>query len=198
MGKILLSNMRIYAEDQIINNGYVLIEGEKIVEVGSQEKMTRTDFVEKIELHHKYSLIPGFIDLHIHGAAGADTMDATKEAIHTLAVSLPQEGTTSFLATTMTSTVQQIEKALINVRKYMETANDPGNAEVLGVHLEGPFISPKKAGAQHRGHILKPNLALFKKWQHLSGGAIKLVTLAPERKGGMELTSYLKQTGVVA
>jgi N-acetylglucosamine-6-phosphate deacetylase len=199
MSKVLLTNMTIYAEEQVFENGYVLIEGGKILDVGPQERLTVTEErVEKIEGNNNYAVIPGFIDLHIHGAAGADTMDATNEAIRTMTTALPREGTTSFLATTMTSTTQQIEEALINVRKYMETANEPGKAEVLGVHLEGPFISPKRAGAQHPGNILEPDLQLFKKWQHISGGAIKLVTLAPERKGGMELTAYFKQTGVVA
>ncbi|REJ19971.1 MAG: N-acetylglucosamine-6-phosphate deacetylase [Bacillaceae bacterium] len=199
MSKILLSNMTVYAEERVFKNGYVLIENGKILDVGPQEKLAVTDErVEKIESKNNYAVIPGFIDLHIHGAAGADTMDGTDEAIRKMAAALPREGTTSFLATTMTSSEQRIEEALINVRKYMETANEPGYAEVLGVHLEGPFISPKRAGAQHSENILEPNLQLFKKWQHMSGGSIKLVTLAPERKGGIELTDYLKQTEVVA
>lgn len=82
MSKILLSNMTVYAEERVFKNGYVLIENGKILDVGPQEKLAVTDErVEKIESKNNYAVIPGFIDLHIHGAAGADTMDGTDEAI---------------------------------------------------------------------------------------------------------------------
>lgn len=196
--KILLSNLIVYAENQVVENGYVLFDDTQILEVGPIEKLRVKEPFQKYEFDSQFKVIPGFIDLHIHGVAGADTMDRTEEAIRTMASALPQEGTTSFLATTMTGVRNQIEEALLNIRKYREDNNKPGMSEVIGVHLEGPFISPKRAGAQHPEHILEPSIPLFQRWQDLSGGAIKLVTLAPELKGGKELTSYLKKTGVVA
>jgi len=196
--KTLISNLTVYAENEVIENGYILIEGTQIVEIGSMDNLKIKDPVQKYEFDSRYKVIPGFIDLHIHGASGADTMDATKEAIQTIAKALPKEGTTSFLATTMTSPIHQIENALFNIKKYRETENQPGKAEVLGIHLEGPYISHKRVGAQNPKHILEPSVDQFQKWQDISGGAIKLVTFAPELKGGLELTSYLKKTGVVA
>ena len=89
--------------------------------------------------------IPSFIDGHIYGANGADVMDATEEALQAIASFLPQEGTTSFLATTITQSPTNIEKALVNIANYQ---NKPGHAEVMGVHLEGPFVEKKRAGAQ--------------------------------------------------
>lgn len=90
MSKILLSNMTVYAEERVFKNGYVLIENGKILDVGPQEKLAVTDErVEKIESKNNYAVIPGFIDLHIHGAAGADTMDGTDEAIRKMAAALP-------------------------------------------------------------------------------------------------------------
>ncbi len=138
-------------------------------------------------------LAPGFIDEHIHGANGSDTMDATIEALSNIAKSLPQEGVTSFLATTMTMPTANIEKALLNVRDYRSTERD--GARILGVHLEGPFISPLHPGAQDPKAILKPDAALFAGWDELSGRAIREVTVAYE-EGGEELLNYCVKHGI--
>jgi N-acetylglucosamine-6-phosphate deacetylase len=197
--RILVTNATVYAEDKIIDKGYVLVENSKILDIGSIQSLPRLhDDMELVELDETYKLIPGFIDLHIHGAAGADTMDATLQALKTMAKILPQEGTTSFLATTMTTSPEDIEKALKNAANYIQHENRFGEAELLGVHLEGPFISPKRAGAQHPGHIIVPDIELFKKWQEIAAGYIRLVTLAPEQENGLELTKYLRDSGVVA
>ncbi|WP_374049858.1 N-acetylglucosamine-6-phosphate deacetylase [Neobacillus sp. PS3-34] len=146
----------------------------------------------------EYTVVPGFIDVHIHGAAGADTMDATLEALGTIASALPNEGTTSFLATTITQEKSKIERALANAAQFCQAENHPGRAEVLGIHLEGPFINEKRAGAQPKEHILKPDIDLFKRWQSLANNQIKLVTVAPEMENGTEFISYLKNNGVIA
>ncbi|WP_442596234.1 N-acetylglucosamine-6-phosphate deacetylase [Neobacillus sp. D3-1R] len=196
--KKLIMNINVYAETGVIPNGYVLFDENNIVEVGETPSVIEMGEVEVFSFPEQYALVPGFIDLHIHGAGGADTMDATQEALSTMAAILPKEGTTSFLATTMTTAVDDIEKALGNVANYISSSNPLGKAEVLGIHLEGPFISPKRVGAQHPQYILEPNIDLFKKWQVIANQLIKLVTLSPECHGGMELTSFLKETGVVA
>jgi N-acetylglucosamine-6-phosphate deacetylase len=198
MKRWLLKNAVVYAETGKIDQGYVLIEGEKVADVGPMSLCPADAGAEVIELSPRFAIVPGFIDVHIHGAAGADVMDATPVAIQAMANALPAEGTTSFLATTMTAPSEQIEAALVNVARYMERENDPGAAEVLGVHLEGPFLSPKRAGAQHPRHLADPDISLFQRWQEVAGGNIRLVTLAPERDGGLDLIAYLKKTGVVA
>src|SRR5690625_6782277 len=91
----------------------------------------------------------------MHGAAGADTMDATEDAIDTMAKELPKEGTTSFLPTTITQSEENINQALQNIASY---EGESGHAEVLGIHLEGPFIEESKKGAQPGEYILKPDL----------------------------------------
>ena len=143
-----------------------------------------------------YSLVPGRIDLHIHGAGGADVMDGTREAIETIARKLPEEGVTGFLGTTMTESVSTIEKAIKNAREYSLQPDEQG-ASLLGIHLEGPFLSPLQTGAQSKEHLLLPNLPLFQYWQTLSGNGIRLVTLAPELPGAIPFISYLRETGVV-
>ncbi|MBZ5201470.1 N-acetylglucosamine-6-phosphate deacetylase [Planomicrobium chinense] len=142
-----------------------------------------------------WTLVPGFIDVHIHGAAGFDTMDATPEALSGMASALPKEGTTSFLATTMTQSDEAVSQALQNASGF-ESAE--GQAEMVGIHLEGPFISKKQPGAQPVEHIIPPSLELFQKWQSLSGDRIKLVTMAPETEGGYRFVDEVTSTGVIA
>lgn len=196
--EFIISNITVYAENHTYQNGYVKVSNGRIVEVGPINELIEEGTLRKITLSPGCSLLPGMIDVHIHGAAGADTMDATEEALATMAAALPQEGTTSFLATTMTQTRNAIEQALTNAAQFIKEKQVAGKAEIVGIHLEGPFISPKRAGAQPPDHIIEPDLDLFKRWQELAKGHIKLVTLAPEEKNGLALTSYLKQTGVTA
>jgi len=194
---ILLKGIRVYSQEQIIEDGYIKIKNQKIIEIGSSSELS-TDNYNVIELPAHFNAVPGFIDVHIHGAAGADTMDATKEALDTMVAALPKEGTTSFLATTMTQEGKQIENALINAGKYIKEQHSPGKSEILGIHLEGPFVNSKMAGAQPIQHIIDPNLALLEDWQKLSNETIKLVTLAPERPHGLEMIRYLKENGIIA
>lgn len=197
--KLLITNSKIYTEHGEINNGFIKIEYGKITEVDVMENLiTNTDEFDVIELPSNYHVIPGMIDVHIHGVHGVDAMDATVEALDTMTTTLPQEGTTSFLATTMTQAPTLIEKALVNTADYMNKHQTGGKSEILGIHLEGPFINGNKAGAQPLEHIIDPNLDLFKKWQMRADGNIKLVTLAPEQPGGLEFIKYLDENGVVA
>jgi N-acetylglucosamine-6-phosphate deacetylase len=195
---ILLKGMRIYSEDEIIENGYIKLKNQKIVEFGKLAELDHVDNFEVIEFTKSFNAVPGFIDVHIHGAAGADTMDATNEALETMTAALPKEGTTSFLATTITQEASLIERALENAAQYIANQPAQGRAEVIGIHLEGPFINANKAGAQPIQHIIDPNLAQFQDWQRLANGTIKLVTLAPEQPGGLEMIRYLKENGVIA
>lgn len=196
--RLLLKNVEIYMETGIIENGYIKIENDKIAEIGSMERPSSFDNYEEIVLPDHFTVIPGLIDVHIHGVDGADVMDGTTEALEKMSSALPKEGTTSFLATTMTQSQEAIERALINVSEYIEDQSSSNKAEVLGLHLEGPFVNKQMAGAQPIQYIINPEVSLFEKWQKLANGHIKLVTLAPEVDGGLELVRYLKETGVIA
>lgn len=194
--KITLKNATIYGENQTMHKGSINIQNGKIINLGKD--FFPDDETEVIELPETYHIVPGMIDVHIHGAAGADTMDATFNALQTIASVLPEEGTTSFLATTMTQEQNKIEKALENAGLFIEAGQVEGTAETLGIHLEGPFISEKRAGAQPVGAIIKPDLELFKQWQELASGHIKLVTIAPEIEGSLEVISYLQEQNIIA
>lgn len=185
-------------------NVNVYVEGKGIIKtsIGFEKGIISSlDLKSEIEelgvLSDDMIVVPGFIDQHIHGARGYDAMDGTIEALEGIALALPKEGTTAFLATTMTQSPENITKALNNVRDY-KILNKKEGALVLGVHLEGPFISKDHIGAQPLEYVVNPNVEIFKKFQEESGNNIKLVSLAPEVEGGIELVSYLKKHGVVA
>lgn len=190
---ILISTITIADSEGASFVGDVFLEGGKIIEAAPS--LARTADIHIDAAGKDWTLVPGFIDVHIHGAAGFDTMDATPEALSGMASALPKEGTTSFLATTMTQSDEAISAALENASRF---GAGEGQAEMVGIHLEGPFISEKQPGAQPVVHITAPSLELFRKWQDLSGNRIKLVTLAPEREGGSEFIEQLTASGVVA
>nr|WP_234031418.1 N-acetylglucosamine-6-phosphate deacetylase [Lentibacillus cibarius] len=189
---IYIKNVTILTEEDGTVNGSLSIDGTKIKAIHTEEQMPPQE-ATVIDGQGRLNLIPGFIDGHIHGAAGADVMDATEEALDTMAGALPEEGTTSFLATTITQAPENITKALENMAAY---ESKPGKAEVIGAHLEGPFIEKSKKGAQPLEYIMEPDIAQFQKWQQSSGNAIKTITMAPEHDETGEFMQYLYESGV--
>ncbi|KGX91384.1 N-acetylglucosamine-6-phosphate deacetylase [Pontibacillus halophilus JSM 076056 = DSM 19796] len=197
-----MSETILFKNMTIVQEGGDLIQGDLLVKDGVIEKI-QTDIDAETHKVFQYegesfTLLPGFIDDHIHGAAGYDVMDATESALSAISQALPKEGTTSYLATTMTQSLSAIQEALSCAAAYRSSQKRNGEAELLGVHLEGPFLSPEKAGAQPVEHIISPNIELFKEMEKTSGNGIRVVTLAPEREGGLELTRYLTERNIVA
>ncbi|TFH59065.1 N-acetylglucosamine-6-phosphate deacetylase [Peribacillus frigoritolerans] len=197
MKTFIINNLMVHSEKETYKNGYIKVVDGKIAEVGPASQYKHDDDAKVITLSPDYQVIPGAIDIHIHGASNSDAMDATHDALSTMAKTLPKEGTTSFLATTMTQSTQAIESALLNAGKYIENQTQE-HAEIVGIHLEGPFISPARKGAQPEDYIVDPDVTLFKRWQEMAENQIKLVTLAPEQPNGLDLAAHLRGTGVVA
>ena len=185
-----LKNVKVYIKNVGIVKTNIGIEDGRIAYIGNEENIEPIFETDGI-------VVPGFIDEHIHGAGGADAMDGTVEALQTISEFLAREGTTGFLATTMTQSPENITNALKAVKKVREKSEYKG-AEVLGVHLEGPFISPKHVGAQPLEYVATPDAELFDKYNEASGNSIKIVTLAPEVEGGLGLVKHLSNIGVVA
>ncbi len=178
--------MRAIINAKIIDNreiveGSCLLFDTKIVDISKNIPKN----VEIIDANGAY-LSAGFIDIHIHGSAGADVMDATPQALQTISNSLLQTGVTSFLATTMTMSTREIIDALSNIQKYRDRVD---GAKILGTHLEGPFINPSKCGAQNPKYIQSPNIELIKPFID----TIKLITIAPEVNGADEFIDYLQR-----
>lgn len=198
MEKIALLHATIFGEKDVIENGFLSIRNGQIEHIGEYDSTLPFQHGKIVHLPSTYKVIPGRIDVHIHGANGADVMDATHDALETMATSLPKEGTTSFLATTMTQSTKAIEDAVSNVASYIKKKKNVPQADILGIHLEGPFLNPEKTGAQPSEHLLDPSISLFDHWQRVADGWIKLVTVAPELRGGLEFIRHLQNNGVVA
>lgn len=191
--ELIIRGPLIHGETETWIGADVHIANGKIQSITSDHSI----HAEILEFPSSYHLIPGMIDMHIHGAANADVMDASEAALTTIAQALLKEGTTSFLATTMTDTSEKLLKVMTAVNAFMQKQND-SSAEILGLHLEGPFISPGKIGAQRGDALQAPNMAEFDRWQTASGNHIRLVTLAPELAGAAEFIKHLVKTNVIA
>jgi N-acetylglucosamine-6-phosphate deacetylase len=190
--KLTLAGAIVHAESKCLKGAAVELAAGKVADITRQARLR----LHVLELPETWHIVPGFIDSHIHGAAGVDVMDGTGEALEVLCRYLPSEGTTSFLATTMTASSERIFAALGALAAFRPSS--AGEAEILGVHLEGPFIAPEKAGAQGTEWMVAPDIELYRQWQTAAGRQIKVVTLAPELPGALELIDRLTEDGVLA
>lgn len=186
---MIITNCKIVYPDKI-EEGSVLISAGKIKEINPAS----FDGEDVIDANGLY-LSPGFIDVHIHGAGGYDTMDGTVEAINNISKAILKHGTTSFLPTTMTVAVEDINKSMHVIKKLKEEGSEGAN--VLGAHLEGPFISPKAIGAQNSEYLLVPSVENYAKMVDGCEDAVVSITLAPEENGAEELIKYASKKGVV-
>jgi N-acetylglucosamine-6-phosphate deacetylase len=142
------------------------------------------------------TLAPAFFDVHIHGAMGHDVMEATPEALGAIGGFLAAHGTGSFLATTVTAPLETTLRALSGLAKLLARPPIAGHAQAIGIHLEGPFLSHAKRGVQPAEHLLAPDIATFDRLFEAAEGSIRLMTLAPELPGAVELTAHATARGV--
>ncbi|PTX55168.1 N-acetylglucosamine-6-phosphate deacetylase [Melghirimyces profundicolus] len=174
----------------LLEDGMVVTEGEKIRYVGLPRRVEKAGE----EVVASGTIWPGLIDLHVHGTGGADVMDGTPEALETISRTLASYGVTAFLATTVTMDRLRLQKALANVAK---AGSRLSGARVLGVHLEGPWICPARCGAQNPDYVVDPGPQDAEWVWKASGGGLRIVTLAPERPGALDLVRKLAEHGVV-
>ena len=142
-----------------------------------------------------FRILPGFIDIHCHGAYGFDTNDADPEGLRKWAKGIVDEGVTSFLATTLTQSEEVLTNAVSNVAKVVEEGYE--GAEILGIHFEGPYLNKAHKGAQPEEYCVKPNIEQFKRYQKAAHGLIKYITMAVENDEDYTLTKYCSQNNVV-
>ncbi len=140
-------------------------------------------------------VVPGFIDIHTHGAYGFDTNDGDPEGLRMWMRRIPEEGVTSILPTTVTQMPEVLTKAVENVASVVESGYE--GAEILGIHFEGPFLDMEYKGAQPPEAIAKASVEQFQKYQKAAHGLIRYITLAPERDADLALTRYCSTHGVV-
>jgi len=183
----LIKNVNIITPTKIIKDASVLFDQKikKIYKVNDTDKNNH----EIIDGNGGY-LSPGFIDVHLHGAMGKDTMDGTVEALNTISESIVKSGVTSFLPTTMTMKRDKIRDALTNVKEIIN--NELDGAQIIGTNVEGPFLNEDKKGAQDPKNIIEPDLELLEGFESI----IKLITIAPEKKGAKEFIKKMKKYGI--
>ena len=194
--------MRILAEriadaSGVTKNVAVVIDDGRVASIDSWDEATRP---EPFDVDARDALlIPGFIDIHVHGGAGRAVMEGTLDALDSVAEHLARHGVTGFLATTVTASWDQQILALGTVEKAMRSPdNGRRGAATLGCHLEGPYINPKRKGAQPGPYILLPDVEDFQRKVGAALSAVRIVTLAPEMPGALDLIRFLAGNGIVA
>lgn len=189
--KKILRGGQIFYRGQFVRDHEVVIENEIIAEI----RPIHSKDTASIDLEAHDYLVPAFTDLHIHGANGRDVMDARTESLQIIADTLLQEGVTGFLATTMTESLEKIEAALSACYEFRK--NQKSGAALLGVHLEGPFLSEQYMGAQCGDYLRSPDISLLIKWQKKFPDLIKLITIAPELPGAVDFIRYARSEGII-
>lgn len=185
---MVLQSKRVWIAGQFIP-AQLFVEDGKIKAVGGYGES------EGAEDYGNQRLVPGFIDIHTHGAYGFDTNDAEPEGLRDWMRRIPEEGVTSILPTTVTQMPEVLTRAVANVAAVVKEGYE--GAEILGVHFEGPYLDMDYKGAQPPEAIAQATVEQFKMYQEAASGLIKYITLAPEHDVDFALTKYCKETGVV-
>lgn len=193
MTAAIITNVNVQLPNQILPSATVWIAEGKIQRIESREPEGAEHDGERID-GEGLRLIPGMIDVHIHGANGYDMMDGTAISIQEVSRACAASGCTSFLATSVSSTMEDL---LNMIRSVKSVIGQEQGARIAGIHLEGPYLNPKRKGMQNEKYLRHPDLDEMELIFQEAGSLIKMVTIAPELPGGMELISFLKQKEVV-
>jgi N-acetylglucosamine-6-phosphate deacetylase len=187
----IVSAPRVVAGGRLLAPGAVAVEDGRIVEVLDRRPPPGPDHLAL----DQGVLAPGLIDLQLNGAFGVDLVDAPSDGWQRVLRGLPSTGVTSLLATFISAPVEDLAAAMGRAAGARDAAG--GGSRLLGVHLEGPFLSPRRRGAHDAGHLLDPTAELVERLLEAGSGILELVTLAPERDGAIEATKRLAGAGVV-
>jgi N-acetylglucosamine-6-phosphate deacetylase len=206
---------RILTPQEQLADSVILTENGRITAIGHRDEVKipsgAIDYVAA-----GMTVVPGFVDVHMHGAGGHDVMEATPAALDCITSTVARYGTTSILATTVTASVAETCRSLQGIAEYIraheqgeniepnvEQQNpEPGTpdfaAEIVGIHLEGPFISKARRGVHPPDAIARPSVEILEKFRAASDGLIRIVTIAPEIPGALDLIRYAVANGIVA
>ena len=184
---MIIKNVKVYQDGFFTEAGIAF--DETIREIG-----TLVDSDDAVDGQGAY-LIPGLIDVHTHGRAGADAADGDPEGVITMSRSYLKDGVTSYCPTTVTLAMDEYETAVRALADYERPAD---GAKIAGIHLEGPFLNPEKTGAQNPDNIVAPEIGFYERMQEISGGKIRLITVAPEMEGVLDLIAHVSRSCVVS
>ena len=196
MKELLLKNAKIVLKDRVIEGDILTADGiiRDIINKKSPVKAETLEVENSIDLDGKY-VVPGFIDVHIHGSNGADAMDGTAEALKTISSYIATKGTTKFLATTLTSSKEE----LINVLKIAADLQNKelDGATIFGVHMEGPYFDIEYKGAQNEKYMKPATEKEIKDYLDVKPGLVKMMSLSPHTEQSIETVKFLKENGVI-
>jgi N-acetylglucosamine-6-phosphate deacetylase len=192
---------RILTPQEELLDAVILVEGGRITAIGHRDEVKipegAVDYVAS-----GMTVVPGFVDVHIHGAGGHDVMEASPAAINCITSTVARHGTTSILATTVTAPVDETCKSLEGIAQFIRSHEHQENtglaAEILGIHLEGPFISKTRRGVHPSDSITRPSIEILDKFRAASDGLIRILTVAPEIPGALDLIRAAVTNGIVA
>lgn len=192
---------RAFTPTKEITDAVILADGPEIVAVGPASEVAIPDGAIRRDASG-LTVAPGFIDVHIHGAGGRDVMEGSPDALLALAETVACRGTTSLLATTVTASADATCRVAAQISSWMRSEqNFPRGqnprAEILGIHFEGPFISPARRGVQPAEWIVPPSVDLFARFRDAAHGAARILTLAPELPGALDLIAAARAAGCV-
>lgn len=198
--RTILTAARLWDGTSFLDNPIVAVEDGRIASIASQAASEFASSSSVLEFPGA-TLAPAFFDVHTHGAAGHDVMEATPEALHAIGHFLASRGTAHYLATTVTAPIDAILRSLEGIARLIEAPEQTQSsgqpaARPLGIHLEGPFLSHEKRGVHPPELLLAPDIALFDRFYEAARGHIRLLTLAPELPGAAEFAAHATARGV--
>lgn len=196
MDDLLFHGGALCTPEGYLPRGWLRVAGGRIAALGAGDPPAERG-VRRVDLAGRF-LAPGLIDVHVHGALGYDTMDATPAALREMAAYYARHGVTGFLATTVTAPLDEMCAALDTIAGVMAAdaaGGRPAGARLLGAHVEGPYLDPERLGAQDPRHVLRPAPHEFRRL--LRPGVTRLLTLAPEAPGNADLIAHAYQQGIV-
>jgi N-acetylglucosamine-6-phosphate deacetylase len=207
MKTTLLTARRLIATDGVVENPQIAIHADgTIASIESGERDAKAADAEAAGAEET-TLTPAFFDIHVHGAAGHDAMEGTPEALSSIGGFLATKGVAYFLATTVTAPIDRTLRALEGIADAIDTANEAAKsgatargteicAQPVGIHIEGPFLSHAKRGVHPAAELQPPSIELFQRMQQAARGHIRLLTIAPELPGALDLIAHAIRSGV--
>jgi N-acetylglucosamine-6-phosphate deacetylase len=196
---------RILTPDEELSDSIIVVEGSRIAAIGHRDEIrVPADAVDYVAA--EMTVVPGFVDVHIHGAGGHDVMEGTARALDRIAATAARHGTTSLVATTVTAPIEETCHSLEGIARYIRNHEEAKEsqevgkfaAEFVGIHLEGPFISKARRGVHPPDSIARPSVEVLQKFLDAADGLVKIVTIAPEIPGACELIEYAVAAKIVA
>lgn len=186
---------RLWDGSRVLQNPMLVFDGDIVRSISTRESAALPPNARHIDLPEA-TIAPAFFDVHIHGAAGYDVMQATPEALTAVSSFLATRGTANYLATTVTAPLEVTLRAVEGIAKQIAEPSVPGRAKPIGIHLEGPFLSHAKRGVQPAEHLRAPDIHTFDQLFDAGEGTVRLMTLAPELPGASELAAHATSRGV--